>query len=44
MEYLIIDYNPEVIKYLENNRVKCMYGDAEDTDMLNELQMYKSKW
>jgi len=42
-KYLIIDYNPEVIKYLENNRVKCMYGDAEDTDMLNELQMYKSK-
>lgn len=42
-KYLVIDYNPEVIKYLENNRVKCMYGDAEDTDMLNELQMYKSK-
>jgi len=42
-KYLIIDYNPEVIKYLENNRVKCMYGDAEDVDMLGELKINKSK-
>jgi len=42
-KYLVVDYNPEVIKYLESKHTRCMYGDAENADMLNELQMYKSK-
>lgn len=42
-KYLVIDYNPEVIKYLESSRINCMYGDAEDADMLGELQLQKSQ-
>lgn len=42
-KYLVIDYNPEVIKYLETTKTSCMYGDAEDTDLLDELELSKKK-
>jgi len=42
-KYLIIDYNPEVIKFLESTGVNCMYGDAEDSNTLNELYLSKYK-
>lgn len=42
-KYLIIDFNPEIIKYLESMRINCMYGDAENEDLLHELCMSKAK-
>ena len=42
-KYLVIDYNPDVIKYLESIRAHCMYGDAEDTTLLSELCLSKRK-
>jgi len=42
-KYLIIDYNPEVIKYLETMKVNCAYGDAENDDLLYDLCLSKKK-
>lgn len=42
-KYLIIDFNPEIIKYLKSIRANCMYGDADDTVFLDELKLPKKK-
>jgi hypothetical protein len=42
-KFLVIDYNPEVIKYLDKQKINCMYGDAEDADMLDELRIHSHK-
>ncbi len=42
-KYLVIDFNPEVIKYLESIKTNCMYGDADDTNLLDELGLSKKK-
>src|SRR5680860_217467 len=42
-KYLIIDYNPEVIKYLEAMKINCAYGDAENDDLLYDLCLSKKK-
>lgn len=35
--YLVIDYDPEVIEYLEQQGVRHAYGDATDLEFLEEL-------
>ena len=40
---LVIDFNPEIIKYLESTKINCMYGDAEDITFLDELELSKRK-
>ncbi len=42
-KYLVIDFNPEVIKYLESIHTNCMYGDADDTNLLEELGLSRKK-
>jgi len=41
--YVVIDYNPEMINQLEKNDIPFKYGDAEDIEFLQELQMEKVK-
>ncbi|MBW6431928.1 cation:proton antiporter, partial [Patescibacteria group bacterium] len=41
--YLIIDYNPEVIKALSETGVESRYGDASDSELLDELDLCKSQ-
>jgi Kef-type K+ transport system membrane component KefB len=38
-DYLVIDYNPDTIKKLEKRKVNCMYGDANNIELLDELDM-----
>ncbi len=40
---LIIDFNPETITQLKKMGARCLYGDAEDTDLLEELKLGKIK-
>lgn len=40
---LIIDYDPEVIVKLAKEGYDCKYGDADDFEMLNELNFSKAK-
>lgn len=35
--YMVVDYNPEVIKKLTQNNISCMYGDANDIELLHEF-------
>ncbi|MBS3116777.1 cation:proton antiporter [Candidatus Woesearchaeota archaeon] len=40
---LIIDYNPEIIINLAKEGYECKYGDADDVEMLGELNFDKTK-
>ena len=42
-KFLIIDYNPEVITQLSRDGYECRYGDADDSELLNELNFSKAK-
>ncbi len=41
--YLIVDFNPDVISDLTKLRIPCLYGDAFDSDLLDELPLDKVK-
>lgn len=42
-KFLIVDYNPEVIRYLQSTGVNCLFGDAENNSLLDELHLSKRK-
>jgi Trk K+ transport system NAD-binding subunit len=37
--YLVVDYNPDMIKELAKKKIHCRYGDAGDIELLNELEL-----
>jgi Kef-type K+ transport system membrane component KefB/Trk K+ transport system NAD-binding subunit len=39
--YLVIDFNPDTISSLQNFRIPCLYGDASDSELLEELPLEK---
>lgn len=41
--FVVIDFNPEIVKKLSYEKINCIYGDAEDIEMLNEINMDKAK-
>jgi Kef-type K+ transport system membrane component KefB len=41
-KFLIIDYDPDKITKLAKEGYECRYGDANDTEMLNELDFSKT--
>ncbi len=41
--FLVIDYNPEIIMGLTKRKINCIYGDASDLELLNELKLSKAK-
>ncbi|MGM5484152.1 MAG: cation:proton antiporter [Nanobdellota archaeon] len=41
--FLVLDYNPEVIKHLIKDKVHCIYGDANDVEILKRLHFKKAK-
>jgi len=36
-KYLVVDFDPAVVDDLKRHRIPCRYGDAEDTDFLDDL-------
>ncbi|MEK6939615.1 MAG: cation:proton antiporter [Nanoarchaeota archaeon] len=42
-KFLIIDHNPEIVSSLGKKRMKCIYGDASDMELLDELHLSKAK-
>lgn len=42
-KFLVVDYDPEKIKELEDAKVTCRYGDADDNEFLEELNLSKAK-
>lgn len=42
-DYLVIDFDPEVVKRLSSEGVNCIYGDVSDSDFLEEIRPDKAK-
>jgi Kef-type K+ transport system membrane component KefB len=40
--YLVIDFNPQVVKDLKNHGINCIYGDADDVELLDALNLKES--
>ena len=36
-KYLVVDYDPGVIELLQRERIPCQYGDATDSELLEEI-------
>ncbi len=39
LDYIVVDFDPESIKLLEENEVPCKFGDANDQEFLNQLEL-----
>jgi Trk K+ transport system NAD-binding subunit len=42
-KFVVVDLNPELIKQMETSNVPFKYGDAEDVEFLQELQLKNIK-
>ena len=42
-KFLVIDYDPEVIAQLTKDKIDCRYGDADDSEFLDELNLRNIK-
>ncbi|MDD3678886.1 MAG: cation:proton antiporter [Patescibacteria group bacterium] len=42
-KYLIVDFNPEVIRGLSDQKVESRYGDVSDMELLDELNLCKAQ-
>jgi voltage-gated potassium channel Kch len=42
-KFLVVDYNPEVIKKLISKKIPCIYGDIGDLEILNRLDLKDAK-
>ena len=42
-KFLVVDYNPETVSKLTKKKIDCKYGDADDDEFLNELDLTKTK-
>jgi len=40
-KFLVIEYNPEIVLNLAKRGINCIYGDANDIELLNELRFSK---
>ena len=41
--FLIVDHNPEIVSSMGRKGMKCIYGDASDMELLDELHLSKVK-
>ena len=42
-KFLIVDFDPQMIKELGDKNIDCCYGDADDVELLDELNLAKIK-
>lgn len=42
-DYLVVDFNPDAIKSLNEQKIPCVYGDAGDLDFLDDLKIQNAK-
>jgi len=42
-KFLVVDFNPEVINDLANKKISCIYGDFDDIEILNKINLKKPK-
>ena len=44
LDYLAVDFDPEVIRELKEKNINCEYGDAEDAEFLSEVNVSETKF
>ena len=42
-DFVVIDYDPEIIDILEERKIHHIYGDATDVELLEEANVAKAK-
>jgi len=42
-KYLVVDYDPVTVSKLSKKRSNCLYGDANDLDLLSDMKLNKAK-
>ncbi len=42
-QFLAVDFDPDIIKELQQKGINCIYGDAEDSEFLDEINIGKAK-
>jgi len=42
-KFLVVDYNPETTLKLAKKKIECRYGDVDDDEFLNALNLTKTK-
>jgi Kef-type K+ transport system membrane component KefB len=42
-KFVVVDYDPEVIEVMEQQKINCIYGDATDIELLEELGIERAK-
>ncbi|HSA83477.1 MAG TPA: cation:proton antiporter, partial [Patescibacteria group bacterium] len=42
-DYLVVDFNPHLIREMQHKNIPCRYGDVEDVEFLDELSLSKIK-
>lgn len=38
-KFIIVDFNPDIIKHLVKRKINCLYGDISDVDILERLNL-----
>lgn len=41
--YVVIDYDPEMIEAMEHKKIHCIFGDAADPELLEEVGLDRAK-
>lgn len=42
-DFVVLDFNPEVVEELKNSSVSCVYGDVSDAEVLESLNLVKAQ-
>lgn len=42
-KFLVVDYDPETIKRLKAEGINCLYGDADDNELLEDIGIEDAK-
>jgi Kef-type K+ transport system membrane component KefB len=42
-KYLIVDFDPDIIKELMKDNIYCIYGDVDDSELIEELNIENAK-
>jgi len=41
--YVVVDYDPAIVELLQQKHIPCLYGDATDTELLNEVGVQSAR-
>jgi len=41
--YVVVDYDPEMIEVMEHKKIHCIFGDAADPELLEEIGLENAK-